>query len=627
VWYRVQNSCSVIAPTNDTDNEFVKVPYSNQIIPTVELGPTLAMINKGNILQYKKNSSNLTQQQKYSQIAKGKWVNRTTTWASPVTCPTPPIINNNVLPPNSGESGMPPPPPPPPPPPVDSGTAIPVISVPVVEPIVIPDFGNLVCGTQENLCTGEVIMPIKLDNCNPTTDSDVPGAIELLCWNDGNPTWYPRQRYIMNNSTDKWPVNAVLESAIKPSTPILSATIDCNVATLSWYSEFECLPVTSYNIYQNGEFLVNILKNSYSLTLEYSIDYNFNIIALNGTIASYSSNILDINIQPIIPDVPINLSATVNIDLSITLTWDPPSNTNFISYYNLYLDYVYITSVASNVYSYTFTGLYFYTYYATGVSCVNKCGFESPMSIINADVTGNYFSYTYNPVLEGFTDNYYYILFENPSPDTITFYIDLTLNSSISSPDNIPSELLLYTQGLNGVTFWWNLPPPPYPELLQMSKKIKNQRIQQMSNLLQLKPIHIQPIHIEPIPIEPIPIEPISIEPTPTPIQIKKIFLSSTVKKPIAAPVPAPTNNTIYKIFDTIPVIGHFQLPDYTTNFIEIVIFNRTNNFFKIKSKYIIYNSVYYPKGSYEINIPRQSKVTCIYVNQNNIITINASIL
>jgi hypothetical protein len=179
--------------------------------------------------------------------------------------------------------------------------------------------------------------------------------------------------------------------------------------------------------------------------------------------------------------------------------------------------------------------------------------------------------------------------------------------------------------------FWWNLPPPPYPELLQMSKKLKIQQlkqIQQIQQIQQLKQIQqIQQIK-QILQIQPTPTPTLTPTHTPTPIQIKKIFLSSTVKQLAApAPVQAPTNNTIYKIFDTIPVIGYFQLPDYTTNFIQIVIFNRTNSFLKIKSKYIIYNSVYYPKGSYEINIPRQSKATFIYANQNNIVTINASIL
>jgi hypothetical protein len=328
-WSRVQNSCSVIAPTNDTDNAFVKVPYTNEVVPYVELGPRLAMINKGNVLQYKKNSSNLTQWQKYSKIAKGQWVNRTTTWASqssrgftdpntqqlhrvggtPGTtnsyCPKPPLPDNPVLPPTQGGGGGPdgpPLPPPPPTPPVNPGNVIPVVPEPAPdEPVIFPDFGNLVCGTYENLCTGEVITPIKLDNCNPTTDSDVPGPIELLCWNDGNPTWYPRQRYVMSNSTDKWPVNAVLGSAIRPSTQVLSITTNFGIAELSWYSTTECLPITSYNIFQDNIFLVNLngSLNSYNVTIDETNIHTFYIVALNGTIESDPSN----EVSTTIPDI------------------------------------------------------------------------------------------------------------------------------------------------------------------------------------------------------------------------------------------------------------------------------------------------------------------------------------
>ena len=67
-WNRVQNACST---NNDSGN-------NNAIITELDK----QMLLKGNILQYKKNSSNLTKQQRYSQIAKGQWTNRTKSWAS-----------------------------------------------------------------------------------------------------------------------------------------------------------------------------------------------------------------------------------------------------------------------------------------------------------------------------------------------------------------------------------------------------------------------------------------------------------------------------------------------------------------------------------------------------------------
>jgi len=257
VWSRVQGICSTL--------------------PVDTIGPleagAIAMLNKGNVLQYKNNSSNLTKQQRYSQIAKGQWTNRNTTWASqsvtttmpntqglrrvnyktiyldngapanqPITCPTPvePTIpsvlptnpninrsiqlNNNqlgIITPacpvyvkptgepiyiNTGPSQQLPKKP------VDPIIipALPYIKPPT-EPaprVVIPDGGNLICNITENICTGEVLSVTKAnDNCNPSSASDVPGPVIPLCYNDALPTYYPRQRYVMTNSGDKFPVN------------------------------------------------------------------------------------------------------------------------------------------------------------------------------------------------------------------------------------------------------------------------------------------------------------------------------------------------------------------------------------------------------------------------------------
>lgn len=256
-WSRVQNICSL---TTDVDT-FV-VPYTNEVVPAYVFAEKMAMLSKGNILQYKANSSNLTKVQRYSKIAKGQWVNRNTTWATqstrgytnpnstslkrsggvvniafdpitgavigpttaPVTCPQPFVPINNALPINNGGTdNQPIPPPPPPPPNPNNDTYIPEVDTVIVEPIVIQDGGTLICSIQENICTGEIKRSVSQQLCNLTTASDVPGPIGVLCWNDGTPTWYPRQRYIMTNSTNKWPVNAKLVSAINCQ-PIIDET-------------------------------------------------------------------------------------------------------------------------------------------------------------------------------------------------------------------------------------------------------------------------------------------------------------------------------------------------------------------------------------------------------------------
>ena len=186
-WYRVQNTCIELT-----------LSEANQ----------LAMLNKGNVLQYNANSSNLTKAQKYSKIAKGQWVNRNTTWATQSTRGyTNPNTKNlkrtgNVV--NIAINST-------------TGAIIGPTSEPLTcpttekilpaETIVIQDGGVLICSVQENVCTGETKSTISQKICNPTTDSNVPGPIQELCWNDGTQTWFPRQRYIMTNSGNKFPYN------------------------------------------------------------------------------------------------------------------------------------------------------------------------------------------------------------------------------------------------------------------------------------------------------------------------------------------------------------------------------------------------------------------------------------
>lgn len=221
-WYRFSTPCTTLTSS-----------------VTPQTAYKLAMLAKGNVLQYKKNSSNITKNQRYSQIARGSWTNRNTTWATqsatytnpntsslkrngysgsvdgvntvydPRICPPPvPLPDNNVLPtPGSGGDESPPVPPQPPNPPGASANIDP-LPAPVIPELVIPDGGTLQCNVVENFCTGQVEYKTKQNFCNPTSDSDVPGPIILLCYNDGLPTYYPKTKLTYGNSNNKWPVNA-----------------------------------------------------------------------------------------------------------------------------------------------------------------------------------------------------------------------------------------------------------------------------------------------------------------------------------------------------------------------------------------------------------------------------------
>jgi len=364
LWSRVENPCafdlSVTDPTLDT---LVSVPYSNNKIPGSTLGSYLAMLNKGNVLQYKANSSNITSAQRYAKIARGKWTNRNTTWAtqstrgytnpntnslkrngnsvnialSPVTgestgvtdaqaiCPNLTPITYNYIPINGGGGGFNtpiiPPPPPPVKPSVDPGIPA-VIPRPLTPPLIIPDGGSLDCTTQENICTGETKRNLSQEICNPTYDSDVPGQIEPLCWRDGTPTWYPRTRYVMNNSTDKWPYNSGypnsankwgipldgiivptnFQSAIKTPPPfITSATVIGTIITLIWTHNIgeSSLPIKDNIIFLNDIPIASLDNELTSASLIGLNCYNNSIfmISRNGDVYSDQSNVITVPIN------------------------------------------------------------------------------------------------------------------------------------------------------------------------------------------------------------------------------------------------------------------------------------------------------------------------------------------
>ncbi len=221
-WYRYNTPCATI------------------IANTPEIAYELAMLAKGNILQYKKNSSNITKNQRYSQIARSMWTNRTTNWATqsdiytnpntnslkrvnyigsidgvntvfdPRICPPPIIIPINNPLPAIGTGGIESPLVPPQPV-IPSGPVpnIPLQPIPIVPVYVIPDGGTLVCNTVENICTGQVESKTYQNFCNPTSDSDVPGPIIYLCYNSGiNSSYYPKTKRTYNNSTNSWPINS-----------------------------------------------------------------------------------------------------------------------------------------------------------------------------------------------------------------------------------------------------------------------------------------------------------------------------------------------------------------------------------------------------------------------------------
>jgi hypothetical protein len=204
VWSRVQNPCTFTVPGSTYTQAYI--PVTNQIVSQAQANYEEKLIYKGNILQYKGNSSQLTKSQKYTQLAKGFGPNRTKVFATQsVTYTNPNIsglqrVNYSTIPFPNGVAGEP-----------NNISGPYQYNVPNpngCSGVSIQVGGTLVCGTFVNPCTDEIIKQgvTSATICNPASASNVPGS-SILCWNNKVQTWFPRQRYFMNNSTDKWPVN------------------------------------------------------------------------------------------------------------------------------------------------------------------------------------------------------------------------------------------------------------------------------------------------------------------------------------------------------------------------------------------------------------------------------------
>jgi len=298
VWSRVQDKCTFTVPGSSYSQAYI--PLTKQTVSQAQANYEEKLLYKGNILQYKANSSCMTKNQKYSKLAKGLGPNRTKVFATQSDTYTNPNTTellrvnytsfpypNEILNKPNNISGP--------------------YQYNVPSPFgcsnnTVKDGGTLICGTYENQCTGKIIKKAaSAPLCFPNYCSNVPGKPIELCWNPKVQTWFPKSRYTMSNSGTKWPVGyKAFVSAIKPAAPQLYISkINNFQANLSWSNkDNSCIPISSYSIYKNG---ILILKIPYTL-LTISINLtnkknNYFITALSKNIESLPSNTV---ISPII---------------------------------------------------------------------------------------------------------------------------------------------------------------------------------------------------------------------------------------------------------------------------------------------------------------------------------------
>ena len=314
VWSRVQNPCTFTVPGSTYSESYI--PLTGQTVSQAQANYEDKLLYKGNILQYKGNSSRLTKLQKYSQLAKGFGPNRqkvfatqSQTYTNPnttgllrVNFSTLPFPNQIVGAPNN-ISG-----------PYQYGVSNPNGCLGAS----LQDGGSLVCGTLANPCTGQIIKSGATSSiiCNPSSDSDVPGY-SILCWDNKAQTLFPRSRYFMNNSGNKWPEGYKgLVSAARPDAPVL--TLDNfteNSATISWtVVSNNCLPISGFNIYLNGRLYTKV---------SYQTTYNFTNLTCDNIIYVTS-------VSTDVESLPSNTVTSHNFGFNITGGTYTNDGTNYI---------------------------------------------------------------------------------------------------------------------------------------------------------------------------------------------------------------------------------------------------------------------------------------------------------
>jgi hypothetical protein len=240
----------------------------------------------------------------------------------------------------------------------------------------------------------------------------------------------------MSNSGDKWPVGYKgLVSAITPIPPVLY--YDSCQSTLYWTYEY-CLPVSSVNIYKDGQFYKVVPAPLTSTPLNDLVPgqtYTFTAKSVLYGTESEVSNSVTITI----PGPPVNLTSIVLDQSSVELSWDLPVGP--ITNFNIYQNGVLIGTVSPTTDTYVVTGLSLNTLYAFGVSIVYGCGSETTQSTTSLEITETivFYSQRYVERQQVSSDpGSYYIIIENDGTD----------NSPITGPGQTGVVTLTITSGV-----------------------------------------------------------------------------------------------------------------------------------------------------------------------------------
>ena len=274
-WVRFHNRCS----------------QRNELPISASESYLLQMNRKANILQYNNNSARFNKNQKYGQLANRYFKtfgSQTQTYSNPniklfertnetyKVLPNVYVINDNdvtqiqnincikdkiqdIFPnlPDVGGGGRNQPIIIPPQPIISPSNPSnpPYIPPPGITIYVVPDGGKLLCNRIQDPCTGDILDKTRDEICFPTSCSDVPGKIELLCWSGREPVYFPKVKRTYGTSGNKWPTNAKFIRTANP--PIKINTVLNSGIQQTVNEEIDFINEEIINLNQENQLLDN----------------------------------------------------------------------------------------------------------------------------------------------------------------------------------------------------------------------------------------------------------------------------------------------------------------------------------------------------------------------------------
>jgi chitodextrinase len=206
-------------------------------------------------------------------------------------------------------------------------------------------------------------------------------------------TFYVRARDAAANvSVNSNTVNVTPTDTTSPTAPTLSASnTTINSTDLSWSGATDNVAVTSYDVYKNGVFLINVVGTSYTAGgLIPNTAYSFYVRAKDaaGNVSANSNTVNITTTDTTPPTAPLLTAANTTIT-STDLSWSGATDNVAVTSYDVYKNGVFLINVAGT--TYTAGGLIpnaAYSFYVRAKDAAGNASVNSNMvNITTADTT------------------------------------------------------------------------------------------------------------------------------------------------------------------------------------------------------------------------------------------------